>query len=91
MSADDDTRRYSRDALRVEGASGQNHTKKDAPVCPVDAAFWRDAHVVMPPPNETSVHLRLDNDVLAWFRKQGPGQLSRMNAVLRSFMLAQKR
>jgi uncharacterized protein (DUF4415 family) len=45
----------------------------------------------MPPPNKASVHLRLDADVLEWFREQGRGHLSRMNAVLRSFMEAHKR
>jgi uncharacterized protein (DUF4415 family) len=57
----------------------------------VDEDFWRDARVVMPPPGKASVHLRLDADVLEWFRAQGRGHLSRMNAVLRSFMEAHKR
>ena len=30
--------------------------------------------------------LRLDTDVLEWFREQGTGYQTRMNAVLRSFM-----
>jgi BrnA antitoxin of type II toxin-antitoxin system len=34
------------------------------------------------------VSLRVDQDVLAWFRKQGKGYLTRMNAVLRSYMEA---
>jgi uncharacterized protein (DUF4415 family) len=54
----------------------------------VDEEFWRNARVVMPPPGKASVHLRLDADVLEWFREQGKGHLSRMNAVLRSFMEA---
>jgi uncharacterized protein (DUF4415 family) len=33
----------------------------------------------------TSVSLRIDADVLAWFKAQGPGYLKRMNAVLRAF------
>jgi uncharacterized protein (DUF4415 family) len=57
----------------------------------VDDDFWRNASVVTPPPGKASVHLRLDADVLAWFRAQGRGHLSRMNAVLRSFMEAQWR
>jgi uncharacterized protein (DUF4415 family) len=44
----------------------------------------------MPPAGKESVHLRLDSDVLEWFRAQGKGHLSRMNAVLRSFMEAHK-
>jgi uncharacterized protein (DUF4415 family) len=57
----------------------------------VDDDFWRNARAVMPPPGKASVHLRLDADVLEWFRDQGRGHLSRMNAVLRSFMEAHKR
>jgi uncharacterized protein (DUF4415 family) len=56
----------------------------------VDAEFWREARVVMPPAGKTSVHLRVDSDVLEWFRGQGKGHLSRMNAVLRSFMDAHR-
>lgn len=32
--------------------------------------------------------LRLDEDVVAWFQAQGKDHLSRMNAVLRTYMLA---
>jgi uncharacterized protein (DUF4415 family) len=35
--------------------------------------------------------LRIDEDVLAWFRAQGPGYQTRMNAVLRAYVDAQKR
>lgn len=34
---------------------------------------------------KTSVALRLDADVLAWFKAQGPGYQTRVNAVLRAF------
>jgi uncharacterized protein (DUF4415 family) len=36
------------------------------------------------------VTLRLDADLLDWFRAQGPGWQTRMNAVLRAWMQAQK-
>jgi uncharacterized protein (DUF4415 family) len=42
------------------------------------------------PPGKKSVHLRVDADVLEWFRAQGKGYLTRMNAVLRSYMEARK-
>lgn len=47
--------------------------------------FWDDAVLVMPPPKE-AISLRVDRDVLAWFRAQGSGYQTRMNAVLRSYM-----
>ncbi len=91
MAASDDTRQFSAETLKAERARGETLTRADAPVRAVDDDFWRDARVVMPPPGKASVHLRLDADVLEWFRGQGKGHLSRMNAVLRSFMDAHKR
>jgi len=41
--------------------------------------------MVMSPGNK-SAHLRVDADVLDWFRAQGRGYLTRMNAVPRSYM-----
>lgn len=38
-----------------------------------------------PIPPKASVSLRLDADVLAWFKSQGRGYQTRMNAVLRAF------
>jgi uncharacterized protein (DUF4415 family) len=49
--------------------------------------FWDDAEVVSPRPKE-AISLRVDRDVLAWFRAAGPRYQSRMNAVLRSYMSA---
>jgi len=33
-----------------------------------------------------AISLRLDHDVLDWFKGQGPGYQTRMNAVLRAYM-----
>ncbi len=38
-----------------------------------------------PVPPKASISLRLDADVVAWFKAQGPGYQTRMNAVLRAF------
>ncbi len=38
-----------------------------------------------PAPSKTLVSLRLDEDVLEWFKGQGAGYQTRMNAVLRAF------
>jgi uncharacterized protein (DUF4415 family) len=45
------------------------------------------AEFALPEPKQ-QISLRVDADVLRWFRRQGPGYQSRMNAVLRSFMRA---
>jgi uncharacterized protein (DUF4415 family) len=34
---------------------------------------------------------RLDSDVAEWFKARGKGHLTRMNAVLRAYVEAQKR
>ena len=49
------------------------------------ADFW-DGAVLVPPVIKRAISLRLDPDVLEWFRAQGPRYQSRMNAVLRSYM-----
>ena len=64
-------------------------TRPDAPEIELDEEFWRNARIVVPP-GKKSVHLRVDADVLAWFRAQGRGYLTRMNAVLRSYMEAHR-
>ena len=42
------------------------------------------------PGSKSLLSLRIDSDVLAWFRSQGPGYQSRMNALLRAYMQAHK-
>jgi uncharacterized protein (DUF4415 family) len=85
-----DTRKYSLDELREMRERGETESRGDAPRLSVNAEFWENARVVMPPPGKASIHLRVDSDVLEWFKQQGRGHLTRMNAVLRSFMEAQK-
>jgi uncharacterized protein (DUF4415 family) len=41
-------------------------------------------------PVKQAVTLRLDADVLAWFRSHGPGYQTRINRLLRSAMEAQR-
>ena len=40
---------------------------------------------LMPLPSKTSISLRVDQDVLEWFKAQGPGYQTRINIVLRAF------
>lgn len=47
--------------------------------------FWAAAVPVAPGP-KTPISLRVDDDVLAWYRESGPRYQSRMNAVLRAYM-----
>ena len=40
----------------------------------------------MTPAPKQAISLRIDRDVLDWFRAAGPRYQTRMNAVLRSYM-----
>ncbi len=49
------------------------------------ADFWDEAAPVLPAA-KVPISLRVDADVLEFFRESGPRYQSRMNAVLRSYM-----
>lgn len=50
----------------------------------LDAGFFRDARVVVPP-GKKQLTIRLDADVLSWLKNQGRGYQSRINAILRAY------
>ncbi|MGR3373791.1 BrnA antitoxin family protein [Pseudooceanicola nanhaiensis] len=50
---------------------------------------WDTAVLVIPEPKQ-AISLRVDQDVLAFFKAEGPGYQTRMNAVLRAYMEAKK-
>jgi uncharacterized protein (DUF4415 family) len=60
----------------------------DAPILPLEkwerGGFLRDYR-----PIKTAVSVRIDNDVLAWLKSKGEGHLTRINAILRSQMVAE--
>ena len=45
---------------------------------------------LVPVPRKVLLSLRVDTDVVEWFRAQGAGYQSRMNALLRAYMKAHK-
>jgi len=61
--------------------------RSDVDAQPTTEADWAQAELVLPPGKEP-VTLRLDRDVLAWFRRDGRGYQTRINAVLRAFIAA---
>ena len=46
---------------------------------------WSDAVLVIPP-KKKAISIRVDEDVLDYFKSQGDGYQRRINAVLRSYM-----
>ena len=51
---------------------------------------WSQAVLVIPEP-KTPVSIRLDPEVLAFFKAQGKGYQTRINAVLRAYVKAQQK
>src|SRR6266852_4614551 len=56
----------------------------DPDAAPLDLD-WSEAVLVIPP-NKKAISIRVDQDVLDYFKKEGPGYQRRINAVLRSFV-----
>jgi uncharacterized protein (DUF4415 family) len=52
-------------------------------------AFFKRA-VLRLPEAKTAVTIRLDRQVLDWFKTKGPGYQTRINALLRAYMEAHK-
>lgn len=52
---------------------------------------WEGAVVMGLPPRKKAVHIRLDADILDWFKSHGTGYQTRINAVLRSFVQTRQR
>lgn len=55
----------------------------------LDQDFFRQAELRVPA--KQTVTIRLDSDVLAWFKEQGSGYQTRINQLLRQYMQAQQR
>jgi uncharacterized protein (DUF4415 family) len=47
---------------------------------------WKKTVIIGLPPGKEAVKLRIDRDVLDWFRGTGKGYQTRMNNVLRAFV-----
>ena len=50
--------------------------------------FWENAVLVIP--KKRAVSLRLDENIITWFKKQGKGYQTKINKVLGEFVQAQQ-
>ena len=85
--------------MRAKNSIGESRTDwemlKTMPDAEIDASdipelekdFFRKAKMRLPK-GKQSVSLRLDRDVLDWFKRQGRGYQTRINAVLRAYIRA---
>ena len=85
-----DIKTHSLEELRALRDSGETRTKTTEVVAiEMAEGFWDDAELIIPS-SKTPVSIRVDSDVLEFFKAQGKGHLTRMHAVLRSYVEAQK-
>lgn len=78
------------DEIRKMRDSGELSSSSSEAVAPeLPEGFWDEAEVV-DYSRKVPISLRVDRDVLNFFKAQGKGNLTRMNAVLRSYMEAKK-
>jgi uncharacterized protein (DUF4415 family) len=70
-----------REVVRLQASANEN---KPIRGLPADLArFYK--------PIKKSVTLRLDAEVLAWFKRQGPGYQTRINRALRKVMMEERK
>ncbi|MFZ0255814.1 MAG: BrnA antitoxin family protein [Gammaproteobacteria bacterium] len=72
---------------KIEALKDKDIDYSDIPE--TDEAFWEKSELRMPRPKK-AVYLRLDQDLLDWLKRQGPGYQTRINAILRSYMETRK-
>lgn len=77
--------------IRVMKTCGETQpTRTDTAEIDLPDGFWDEA-VPQPPKTKQPVTLRVDPDIIDFFKTQGPkGHLTRMHAVLRAYVDAQK-
>jgi uncharacterized protein (DUF4415 family) len=75
------------DWARVNAMTDKEIDYSDNPA--TDEAFWAAAKLIMPE-SKVSLGVRFDRNVVDWFKKQGPGYQTRMNAVLKTYIKAQE-
>ena len=56
----------------------------------LDEEFWENA-VIEYPKKKRPVTIRLDVDILKWFKSMGKGYQTKINAILRSYYEAHKK
>ena len=75
---------------RLRSMKDEDIDYSDIPPLPDDDNFWAKAEIVIPQ-KKKAISIRLDQDVIGWFKNQGDGYQSRINAVLRSYIKNGKR
>jgi len=88
MSENNSNRNSKTDWAGLDAMTDEDIDTSDIP--PLDEEFFANAELRMPKA-KSQISMRVDSDVLAWFKEQGTDYQARMNAVLRLYMEAQTR
>jgi uncharacterized protein (DUF4415 family) len=82
-----DPRKSKTDWARVASLTdeGIETAVRDDPHAPPLDIDWSQAVLVVPP-RKKAISIRIDPDVLDYFKNEGPGYQRRINAVLRSYV-----
>ncbi len=75
------------DWARVDAMEDRDIDFSDIPE--LDAEFFSKAVILLPEPKAV-VTMRLDREVLEWFKAQGKGYQTRINSLLKAYMEAHK-
>lgn len=83
-------RRLSRKLIAMSDEEVERRAATDPDAGIIPPGFWDKAEVWMPE-NKQQITLRLDPDVIRWFKATGKGYQSRMGAVLKSYVKAKRK
>jgi len=72
------------DLTRLDALRDEDIEYSDIPDLGNDEEFWVNA-VLEKPERKAQITLRLDSDILEWFKAQGKGYQTRINSVLRAY------
>jgi uncharacterized protein (DUF4415 family) len=75
---------------RLTGAAIEAAAARDPDNPPLTDTELAALEIVVPTPKQ-AISIRLDDQVIDWFKRQGPGYQTRINAVLRAYVAAQER
>src|SRR5690348_12619893 len=71
--------------IKLHQKSDASINYKDSPA--TSEKFWEDAEVIMPT-HKIHLSVRLDEDIVEYFKQKGHGYQSRINAVLKAYVKA---
>ena len=79
------------DELRAMRAKGEiKPIRNDAPEFDMPDGFW-DVAKPQEPKAKKQINMRVDPDIIEYFKGQGNGHLTRMHSVLRAYVDAKKK